>query len=297
MHAGFEQELSAIVAAHGGGGGERGSRAHAAERLVRTGSGGGLEWQGVGLASHFQPVFAVREPGCHGYEALLSATDIDGRAVDSGELFARSVPSERPTLDWACRALHLRNYATVDPGDRMLFINVHPEAAARDARRALEFGDLIRYYGLHPKRVCIEILECDCSDEAALRDAVMAYRSLGTCVALDDFGVGCSDFGRVKSLRPDVVKVDRSVIGTWGATEVGRKALRQMVTDLRACGAKVAIEGVETREEALLAVDVQADYLQGRYFAVPNEGLGGEMVGTQALDQLLNPRPSRRAAA
>jgi EAL domain-containing protein (putative c-di-GMP-specific phosphodiesterase class I) len=273
------------------------SYALAAEEMVRAGGGSSFQWDGARITTHFQPIYSVRTRMCLGFEALARASDRSGYEMAADDFFAGVSETSRGLLDWTCRALHLRNYATVDPGDRMLFINVHPEAAARDARRALEFGDLIRYYGLHPKRVCIEILECDCSDEAALRDAVMAYRSLGTCVALDDFGVGCSDFGRVKSLRPDVVKVDRSVIGTWGATEVGRKALRQMVTDLRACGAKVAIEGVETREEALLAVDVQADYLQGRYFAVPNEGLGGEMVGTQALDQLLNPRPSRRAAA
>ena len=273
------------------------SYALAAEELVRAGGGASFRWEGARIATHFQPIYSVRTRMCLGFEALARATDAAGRMVAADDFFSRIPDASRGLLDWACRALHLRNYATVDPGDRMLFINVHPEAAARDARRAIELGDLIRYYGLLPKRVCIEILECDCSDEAALRDAVLAYRSLGACVALDDFGVGCSDFGRVRSLRPDVVKVDRSVIGTWGATEIGRKSLRQMVADLRACGAKVAIEGVETRDEALLAVDVKADSLQGRFFAAPGEGLSGEVVGTEVLDQLLNPRPARRAAA
>lgn len=284
-----------------GQGGAEGSSARsyalAAEEMVRAGGGVSFHWDGARITTHFQPIYSVRTRMCLGFEALARVSDAARRDMGAEDFFARIPDASRGLLDWACRALHLRNYATVDPGDRMLFINVHPEAAARDARRAMELGDLIRYYGLLPKRVCIEILECDCSDEEALRDAVLAYRSLGACVALDDFGVGCSDFGRVKSLRPDVVKVDRSVIGTWGATEVGRKALRQMVADLRACSAKVAIEGIETRDEALLAVDVKADYLQGRYFAMPGEGLGAEIMGTAALDQLLNPRCARRAAA
>ncbi len=273
------------------------SLAHAAEEMVRAGGGETVQWEDARIATHFQPIYALRSRKCLGFEALARVHDRAGREMAADAFFDGIADESRGLLDWACRALHLRNYATVDPGDRMLFINVHPDAAALDVRRAQEFGDLIRYYGLHPKRVCIEILECDCSDDAALRDAVMAYRSLGLCVALDDFGVGCSDFDRVKSLRPEVVKVDRSVIGTWGETEVGRRALPGMVADLRACGAKVAIEGVETRAEAILAIDGQADYLQGMFFAAPRAGIGGEIVGTAALDQLLNPRPARRAAA
>ena len=85
------------------------------------------------------------------------------------------------------RALHLRNFAMVDPGDRMLFVNVDPEVVIRDARRAREFAELIRYYGLSPRRVCVEILETACADEGLLREAVAAYRDIGVYIASQDF--------------------------------------------------------------------------------------------------------------
>jgi EAL domain-containing protein (putative c-di-GMP-specific phosphodiesterase class I) len=287
MHAGFEQEVSAIVAAHGGGG-DRASRAHAAERLVRTGSGGGLDWQGVSLASRFQPVFAVREPACHGYEALLSATDVDGSRVDSGALFARSVTAERPTLDWACRALHLRNYAKFDPEERILFLNVHPQDAVHDSGWARELGDLVRYYGLLPKRVCVEILAGECGDEHLLRDAVAVYRGLGLGIAIDDFGRGRSNLDRVLDLGPDVVKVDRTLCADgmlgWGRA---RRMLAGMIELLHDARARVVVGGIESAIEARVAVDAGADFLQGFHLCAPDPDVADERSALARLAEVL----------
>jgi EAL domain-containing protein (putative c-di-GMP-specific phosphodiesterase class I) len=300
MHAGFEHELSAIVAAHGGGGGggvDRSSRAHAAERLVRTGSGGSLEWHGVGLASRFQPVFAVRESSCHGYEALLSATDRDGRTLDSSELFARSVANERPALDWACRALHLRNYAKFDPDERTLFLNVHPQDVVHDAGWARELGELVRYYGLLPKRVCVEILAGECGDDRLLREAVAVYRGLGLGIAIDDFGRGRSNFDRVLELSPDVVKIDRSLLAEavlgWGRA---RRMLRGMIELLHDARARVVVGGIESGTEACVAVDAGADFLQGYYLCAPDPGVADERAALDCLAAVLRGAGGRSLA-
>ena len=247
--------------------------AHAAEELVRAGGGASIEWEGARIGTHFQPIFDVRRRACLGFEALARLRGRDGREASAEPLFTGVAPEARGLLDWACRALHLRNFAMVDPGDRMLFMNVHPEAASRDARCARELDDLIRYYGLTPRRVCIEILETACSDDGALLDAVNAYREMGVRIAIDDFGVACSDIGRVRRLRPDIVKVDRSVIARCPKGGMPRTALRELVAELQATGAKVAIEGVESHEQMLHAIESGAHYLQGIHLAAPSPHL------------------------
>jgi EAL domain-containing protein (putative c-di-GMP-specific phosphodiesterase class I) len=264
------------------------SRAHAAERLVRGGAGGGLAWGGAHLSSHFQPIFAVREAGCHGYEALLHATDADGRVIDSSELFARPADGERATLDWACRALHLRNYAKFDPDERTLFLNVHPEDAVRDADSARELGELVRYYGLLPKRVCVEILADDCADERRLHEAVSRYRSLGLAVAIDDFGRGHSNFERLLGLQPDVVKLERrlfadSLLG-WGRA---RRMLAGMIELLHEARVRVVVSGIESANEARMAVEAGADFLQGYHLCAPHAGLADERTAPQRLADVL----------
>jgi EAL domain-containing protein (putative c-di-GMP-specific phosphodiesterase class I) len=267
------------------------SLAHAAEELVRASGRPSLDWEGASLTTHFQPIYSVRRGACLGFEALVRASDAQGASMRSEDIFLRASDADRTLLDWACRALHLRNYATVDPGDRTLFINIHPEAAVRDARRGREFAELVRYYGLAPKRLCVEILEAPCSSEALLREAVEGYRDMGASIAMDDFGVGCSNFDRVVSLRPDVVKIDRSILAAAVGKEKTRRMLPIMIELLHGFHAKVAIEGIESKAAALLAIEAKADYLQGFFFATPRSCLGDEISGMEILDQLLHSSP------
>jgi EAL domain-containing protein (putative c-di-GMP-specific phosphodiesterase class I) len=273
------------------------SLAHAAEELVRASSGSFLAWEGATLTTHFQPIYCVRREACLGFEALVRAFAPDGSPIASEDFFARAAEDSRALLDWACRALHFRNYATVDPGDRTLFINIHPEAAVRDARRGRDFAELVRYYGLTPKRVCVEILEAPCSDEDLLVEAVRSYRDLGASIAMDDFGVGCSNFDRVARLKPDVVKIDKSILDGALGDEKARRLLPGMIEVLHQFHARVAIEGIESRPAAVAAIEARADYLQGYFFASPHARLTEEIGGTAILDHLLNSPAGPRLAA
>jgi EAL domain-containing protein (putative c-di-GMP-specific phosphodiesterase class I) len=269
---------------------------HAAEELVRASGRASLEWEDASLTTHFQPIYCVRREACLGFEALVRAWDAQGEVIRPEDLFARASDSNRSLLDWACRAMHLRNYAMVDPGDRILFVNIHPEAAVRDARRTREFAELVRYYGLTPKRVCIEILEAPCSSETLLREAVEGYRELGASIAMDDFGVGCSNFDRVLSLRPDMVKIDRSILAGAAGRDKARRMLPALIELLHEFHAKVAVEGIETKAAALLAIEAKADYLQGYFFATPQSRLSEEVCGMERLDHLLHSTGPRLAA-
>jgi EAL domain-containing protein (putative c-di-GMP-specific phosphodiesterase class I) len=267
----------------------RPSMAKAAEALVRAGDGS-LAWEGATLASHFQPILAVRGPACHGYEALLRASGAGGERIAPLELFERAGES-RPVLDWARRALHLRNYARFDPDERTLFLNLHPQAAAHDARCARELGELIRYYGLQPRRVCVELIAGECGDERALLDAVGIYRGLGIGIAIDDFGKGRSNFDRVLALRPDVVKLDRALVMDaelgWGRS---RRMLSGMVELLHEVRARVVVSGIESAAEARVAIDAGADFLQGFHFSVPVAGPADEAAAVARVSEVLRVR-------
>ena len=279
------QETASPVSGGAGAAHAPASLARAAESLVRAGNGTSFAWRDWTVRTLFQPIYCVRRRACLGFEALAGVHDARGVLQPCEQFFDGERHEGRGLLDWACRALHLRTFATVDPGDRSLFINVHPEAALRDTGHAHDLAALIRYYGLSPRRVCIEILEAPCSDEQQLVAAVQAYRDLGVSIAMDDFGVGASDFARVKRIRPDMVKIDKTLAGG---------PLGQVVDALHAAGARVAIEGVDSRAGAAAALRAGADYLQGFYFAEPAMGLEGELLGRELLERLLH---EARAAA
>jgi len=260
------------------------SPARAAEDLVRAaGPGGSLSWHGASVDSHFQPVLAVRTHSCHGYEAFLRAADTRGVRVPASELYERAGEGGHALLDWSFRALHLRNYARFDTEDRVLFLHVHPRAAIHDAAWAREFAALVRYYGLAPRRVCIEILSDDC-DEGLLKHALDVYRGLGVAVALQGFGTGRSNLDRVRGLRPDLVKVDFAQFpGAGRAGSHAGRELASVLAQLHELRAQVVVTGIEEAAQARAAVEVGADFVQGRFFAESRAGLCDE---ASALDRL-----------
>ena len=271
------------------------SWARLAEDRVRAGNDEGVEWEGLRLATHFQPIYCARRGKRHGFEALLRATDSEGRPRSPQEVFAATPPERRVLLDWTLRAMHLRNFARHDPGHGMLFVNVHPESAVDDAARGSDLGGLVRYYGLVPKRVCFEILEAGCADEARLREAVSAYRALGVSVAMDDFGIAHSNFDRIVRLRPDIVKIDRSLLSDAMIGESrSRRVLAALVELVHEANARVAIEGIENAAEALVALAAKADFVQGYHFGHPAAQLADEAEGEQRLAAALAEHPARR---
>ena len=264
------------------------SLSRVAEGLVRAGAGDTLNWHDVVLSSHFQPIFAVRSASCTGFEALIRPVTAAGRVVRPEALFAEAVAAgDNVLLDWICRALHLRSFARVDPGDRSLFINVHPEAAVKESDGATDLDHLIRYYGLTPRRLCVEILEDGCSDEGLLREAAGIYRQLGVRIAMDDFGLGRSNFDRLVALRPDVVKIDRSILIDAVGDSKARRLLPGIIELLHESGALVAIEGIESANEALIAIDSGADLLQGYHFAPPSAALAAVSLSARMLGKLV----------
>jgi EAL domain-containing protein (putative c-di-GMP-specific phosphodiesterase class I) len=268
-----------------------------AEDLLRAGSATSLQWDGLTITTHFQPILRIRPVECAGYEALLRAVDADGEPTDPQAIFRDAQAAGRLIeLDRTCRALHLRNFATVDPGEGKLFLNVHPEAAVEDLANMREFGALIRYYGLVAKRVCVEILPHACLREERLAEAARAYRELGVTVAVDHFASGSSNFDRVAAIRPPLVKLRRSVIAdTVGRAKAGRR-VDAVIELLRESGAQVVLEDVETAQDAMLAIASGAAYAQGNYLASPSSRIGGEALGAGMLRELLRIGPKEAAA-
>lgn len=266
--------------------------------LVRTGPAATLQWEGVTLRTLFQPIHGVRKAECAGYEAFVRAVDASGRAVSPRQLLQDAARQGRLVdLDRACRALHLANFATAEPGEGHLFLNVQPDAAVADIGSIREFANVIRYYGMSPQRVCLEIVESACASEERLAEAVLGYRELGAAIAIDDFGAGCSNFDRLAALRPDLVKVERSMIAAAVGEGKSRGLLPPMIELLRQSGAKVAVERIESASEALLAIDSGAAYLQGNYFTSPAPVLLPDDFGAQVLRKLRGMRRRGVAAA
>lgn len=222
------------------------------------------------LQSMLQPIYSFAHRRTVGHEALIRARDEAGNWMPPADLFA-SVTDEDDLsfLDRLCRTVHVANFAGLHSID-WLFLNVNPRVAAIGNRQAPFFQDLMRLFGIPEQQVVVEILETAIASEPRLEETVAYYRELGCLVAVDDFGAGHSNFERIWRLKPNIVKLDRRLTSEAAHRQLIRRSLPQLVSLLHEAGCIVLAEGIETEDEAMLAMDSNVDLAQGYFFARPS---------------------------
>jgi EAL domain-containing protein (putative c-di-GMP-specific phosphodiesterase class I) len=237
------------------------------------------------IGSHFQPIYSLAHSRTVGFEALMRATNSLRQPVSPLAAF-ESMPDSaaRMTLDRLARAVHVGNFLGRGAPEGWLFLNVSTEVLLESGGEF--FRSLLDAFDFPRHRVVIEVLEQGLGDSIRLVEAVQFYRSLGFVIALDDFGAGHSNFDRIWTLQPDIVKLDRSMIAQAGSNPRIRRMMPAMVSLLHEAGSLVLMEGIETVGEALMAMDADADFVQGYYFARPAPELPAADQGQPLLDAL-----------
>lgn len=148
------------------------------------------------------------------------------------------------------------------PGDAYLAINASPETAMGSGLAECLAGKPL-------DRIVLEITEHQRVDDfAVLAKAVAPLRARGLRLAVDDAGAGYSGLQQILQLRPDLIKLDRSLIEDI-ANDPGRRALAAALTLFaRETGSRLIAEGVETEAELAilraLGLDIVQGYLLGR---------------------------------
>ncbi|WP_322103749.1 EAL domain-containing protein [Paraburkholderia sp. J41] len=228
---------------------------------------------GLTLTSVFQPVFSLSHMRAVGYEGLLRAHDALDRPVSAADVFGGAARvGEALHVDRITQGLHLENFDLLGAEREWLFLNVHPGTLIESYHTASLLANL-RRLNLAPRRVVLEVLEDEGADLEALAHAIEDFRARGFLVALDDFGAGNVDIGRVWQLNPDIVKLDRIMLLHAQQRADRAATLPALVSLLHDAGKLVLVEGVETEHEAQLALACNADFVQGQFFARPAPGL------------------------
>jgi len=248
------------------------------------------------LGSHFQPIVSLSHQRVIGCEGLLRASDLAGNPVAPlAVLAAAQGGGELVALDRVARLLHVLNRP---PGaDQWLFLNVHPEVFVDAIAKSSFMVDLLAHQRLAAGDVVVEVLEDAIRDEARFAETVDRLREEGFLIALDDFGAGHSNFDRVWTVRPEIVKLDRSFAARMEHDIDARRLMPRIVNLLHEAGSLVLLEGIETETQAHIALDADIDFVQGYYFARPAARPETGAAVTESVRALWRDFTSRETAA
>jgi EAL domain-containing protein (putative c-di-GMP-specific phosphodiesterase class I) len=218
----------------------------------------------------FQPIVDTRNgPALHALEVLMrgpQGTNFEHAGVLFEYVRRRH---EEALVDRACFAAALEAGSTL-PGLPRISINVHASTLAKD-KAFLDFlSKKAESCRVAPSRIIVELLEhTPFWDVRSLLESLQELRGLGVEVALDDVGVGQSNYRMMVECRPDYLKLDRYFI-TGAADDRYRRAVIASLARLaRTLDARAVAEGVETESDLRLVSELGVDLVQGYFLAKP----------------------------
>lgn len=175
-------------------------------------------------------------------------------------------------LDLACMNAALAGAGSLTHGAR-LFVNASPMTLLDGTVDPSELERQLLSSGSTPESVVIELTEhAEVDDLATLGDITGALRGVGFGLALDDAGAGNNSLERIARLRPDYVKIDRSLVSGCDRDQALRQLVEVLASFGRMLGARVVAEGVETLGELHAVSAAGADLAQGYVIARPSWG-------------------------
>jgi EAL domain-containing protein (putative c-di-GMP-specific phosphodiesterase class I) len=208
----------------------------------------------------YQPIVHLDSGTVAGVEALC-------RFVDGTPPERRFQEAERlglaADLDLAIIRLALDELPNLPPG--YVSINLSPSTLL-DAR----LGDVLLAADVPAGRIVIEVTEhARITDYDRAQELVGALRASGMRLAVDDAGAGYSTFRHVLRLRPDIIKMDRSITENIDSDTARRALATALVIFAGELGATVIAEGAETQAEILALRRVGIHRAQGYALARP----------------------------
>ena len=139
-----------------------------------------------------------------------------------------------------------------------------------DEHFVAELCAVIERAGIEGSRMEVEILEGNLfSDTPAAVRGLAALRSMGASVALDDFGVGYSNFARLGEMPLDKIKIDRAFVMGMEGNETYRSVVRSVLDIARTLGVETVAEGIESERTALELRAMGCRLGKGFHFARP----------------------------
>ncbi len=219
--------------------------------------------------SVYQPILSPTHQKLVGYEALVRVRRED-QAISPVDLFAEAARQDQtPALDRHLLHLHLDNFAA-EAKPVWLFLNINPDTCVHPDASLQRLADKCHQNGIHPEKVVLELVETSSNNPEALLAFIHKARSLEFQIAIDDFGVGDSNFERLWRINPLIVKLDRSLLVNAETNNRAHLLLQSLVRMIRESGSLVLLEGIETPAQARIALATEADLLQGFLLGQPD---------------------------
>lgn len=214
----------------------------------------------------FQPIVCTASGAITAYEALLRG--LGGTPADG--VLARVPSAHRSAFEAAAIAAILPRFAeSATAGD--VHVNLSPGALAGADDMLATVAGLAKAAGVAPERLVVEITDAARIDDPAwLAGLIAEARANGIRVALDDFGTGYGGLSLLSEVRPDLVKLDRTLIRGINHHRIRHPIVTRILDAAGNLGIPVVAVGIETEGEFHCLSELGVGFVQGFLVSPPS---------------------------
>ena len=222
---------------------------------------------------YFQPIVSVKKKKIFGYEALLRGYK-DDIYIPPNILFEEAqIAGLALELDTISRIESIKKFKSYYKLDNkvLLFLNFESSSINNTFKSdQYSFENILIKLNIPPKNIVLEVKEDEVESTKALEDFSTYYKNRGFNIAVDDFGTGDSQFDRLSIVKPDIVKIDKSLLRDIDSNNINAEILKAIANMCHNIGAIALSEGVENESEVLKSLNFGIDLFQGYLFAHPS---------------------------
>jgi EAL domain-containing protein (putative c-di-GMP-specific phosphodiesterase class I) len=224
-----------------------------------------------GLTTLFQPIFETRGGGRRLFALEALTRGPKQTNIERSDILFEYVRRKRreSEVDLLAIASALRQARGL-PGKPCLSLNVHAVTLDREEALPRWLAELSAEYAVPLASLIIEIVEhAPPWDDLSFLATIRQLRSLGIQIALDDVGLGASNFKMLLDVDPDYLKVDRFFVEGCSKDHRRRAVIAALQHLARDFGAEIIAEGVSDNEDAATLRSIGVTLMQGFQFAEP----------------------------
>ena len=223
------------------------------------------------VVSCFQPIIDNETGKIVKYESLVRLADGD-RNVVAPQAFL-DISKTCGCYPQITEKVFENSFAILDKTDADISINVSIADIEHRPTRTMIVGFLERHR-TQAGRLVFELLENEMTrDYERIYAFVTQINSYGARIAIDDFGSGYSNYERLLSYRPDILKIDGSLIRSMEHNSYSLSIVRSIVAFAKEQELEVVAEFVENEAIFEIVKDLEIKYSQGYLFGKPERFL------------------------
>lgn len=219
------------------------------------------------ITTYYQAIISNRTQKIEKYETLARLINEENKVLTPFHFLDTSKKSKY--YSEITSTIIDQAFETLVQTDKSITINLSVIDLEKQSTRKKIF-QLLKIHAKDAHRLVFELLEDeDIKDFSLVKSFIQKVKGFGVKIAIDDFGSGYSNFERLLDYKPDILKIDGSLIKNIENDPFSLNVVETIVSFAKKQNIKTVGEFVENENIFNILKDIGVDYSQGYYFAKP----------------------------